>query len=204
MKIAFCGKAGSGKTELANLLGYTKLALADPIKNIEKDLDNKSISNLQIYKKHIEPYYILDPLQLAIAFKIFDNARLLPREAPKPRKRLQYIGTDGFRMQIDSDIWVKITERIAETLGENVVIDDVRFPNEYKILKLSGWTLIKILVNDTLRISRLKDLYGEVDPEIFSHPSETAVDLIDAELTIDNNGTLEETKEKLWKLLQLT
>jgi len=63
---------------------------------------------------------------------IFDQyhsiADLTTLENGKPRKLLQFIGTDVFRQQIDTNYWVKLAAK-----RDNVIFTDVRFPNEAAI-----------------------------------------------------------------------
>ena len=54
-----------------------------------------------------------------------------------PRDLMVTMGTDWGRMTIDPNIWVKLAYTRIRTMleaGQNVVVDDMRFPNEYKTL----------------------------------------------------------------------
>lgn len=56
-----------------------------------------------------------------------------------PRWVLQNIGTDVMRNHFADDIWVLSLERAILDLGSNVVVTDVRFPNEVsKIRSMNG------------------------------------------------------------------
>lgn len=97
-----------------------------------------------------------------------------------PRKVLQVIGTEGFRDTIDKDFWLKCAPR------ENVVITDVRFPNELDFFRDAEATIIHI-ERDRLQ-------------EVSAHESEQ--DLIPdkynlGEYIIKNNGTLADLQRRL-------
>jgi len=114
------GKAGSGKDTVGDYLiknyGFNKIALADPIKRLVKDI------------------FVLDD------HTVYDR---VAREQPLEkwpnwtvRKLLQYIGTELFRNNIDEAIWVKsLWYKIQEDRANNYIISDVRFENEQKYFK---------------------------------------------------------------------
>ena len=175
MKLIISGKMASGKTTVSDYLvktyGYYHIALADPVKEIEAALDK--MSNNDIYNEFIGKYLEYDMMDKAIFFKIFDEARAIPREEPKPRKRLQFIGTDGVRKRIDGKLWIKLAQAHAEQCQkENIVIDDVRFINEFNYFVEHHWFPIKLVVSPEEQDRRLKALYGEYDPIILEHASE--------------------------------
>ena len=62
-----------------------------------------------------------------------------------PRLALQVIGTDSLRNNFHQDLWfLTLRNRIRKNPNQNVVISDVRFPNEIKFIKEQGGILIKI------------------------------------------------------------
>lgn len=173
----FCGKMASGKTTFANQLvknhGYKRLALADPIKGIEQALaDGKHYADI------VEQYLpFLDFMERAMFFKILDTVQKIPREEPKPRKRLQWLGTDGARNKLGDDIWIRAAAEAARA-HPLVVIDDVRFVNEYLFFMARGWRGVALPVSPDVQHERLVTLYGQYDPKILEHESEKQFDLI--------------------------
>lgn len=122
--IALCGGQGSGKTTLAKYLvdahGFTKISFADPI------------------------YAMMSSL-------LRGDARALPKEEPLEalggktlRHALQTLGTEWGRAHIGDDIWVSAAIRNIQDAGADVVIDDVRFLNEYEALLGVGAEFYKI------------------------------------------------------------
>jgi adenylate kinase family enzyme len=199
-KIIIVGKMASGKTTVANHLcdkwGYTKIALADPIHQIVNLLESDK-SNDEIFIECIGKYYDVDLMQRAMFYKVFDDTRKIPLEFPKPRKRLQYLGTDGVRQRIDKNFWIKFTELRSEQLGVNkIVMDDIRFRDEYDFFANRNWTPIKLIISNYEQDRRLRKLYGEYDPDILKHSSELDQDIIcglPGGLIITNNDHIENT-----------
>ena len=116
-------------------------------------------------------------------------------ENTKDRKFLQFIGTDWARNKQD-DIWVNIALTKSKNL-EVALISDLRFNNEFKILKENGWFNVKIIRNNspTTRIGN-----GNID-----HSSETELDILHNlswDYIIENNGTLDEFYKKIDIMLQ--
>jgi hypothetical protein len=116
-----------------------------------------------------------------------------------PRSLLQYIGTDLFRDKILDNIWInalfsKYIDK-ADRTSEGIlskkpiypkwIIPDLRFPNELQAIKNRGGI--------TIRVNRA--LYKKGEPnDIFKkeHPSETALDDVTFDYTINNNGSIQE------------
>lgn len=73
----------------------------------------------------------------------------------------------------------------------NWIITDVRFPNEAKAIKDRGGIVI--------RVNRY-DENGMPYKTLNNHPSETALDDYEFDITIDNNGTIEDLIEKFKSL----
>lgn len=212
MKIIVIGKMLAGKTTVSDHLcktrGYRHVALADPIKEIESMLNPNSpnISNSFIYEWVIGSYLQYDAMDQAMLHKIFDEVREMPREEPKPRKRLQYLGTDGVRKRVDDKLWIKLAAaRAKATESDNVVIDDVRFLNEYEYFIGEGWYPIKLEVSPEVQDRRIRALYGDYDPSILEHPSEKDQDIIfkrmDNGLYINADLPLQDMLDKIDSLL---
>lgn len=108
---------------------------------------------------------------------------------------LQMIGTD-LRNIVHEDIWVNVVhEQITKALKDdpnvNIVCADMRFPNEYALLESLGWVLVRVN-----RANRPIDR----DP---NHYSEIALDNHDYHWIINNDGTLDEYRDKLQEILDV-
>ena len=77
--------------------------------------------------------------------------------------------------------------------SENIVIDDLRFPNEYSALEKAGFKFIKLNISDEFQIERLKKTYPENYNNHISRRndiSESHVDLLNADYFFNvNEGT---------------
>ena len=61
-----------------------------------------------------------------------------------PRYILQYWGTEVCRNGFHNDIWIASLENKIRKTNDNVVITDVRFPNEIKAIKKAGGKVFRI------------------------------------------------------------
>lgn len=61
-----------------------------------------------------------------------------------PRWVLQYWGTDVLRKGFNDDIWIAALENKMRKTTDNIVISDVRFPNEIKAIRNSGGRVFRI------------------------------------------------------------
>ena len=97
------------------------------------------------------------------------------------RELLQKLGT-CIRQGIDNEFWIKSLYAENEYV-ENIIIADVRFPEEVKSIKDRGGIVLRLV----------RDGAGAGN-----HISETALDdYTDWDYVIENNGTLEDLFEKL-------
>ena len=220
VNIMIIGKMVSGKTTTADYLlkeipNSKKLSLAGPVYDLVNNIEEDYRSLIDTY---IIPYY--DPrnniqqkmgLDISENFylkweKIISETRAIPREYPKPRKRLQFLGTEGARKRIDDKIWIKIaTTKAKRETNVTWIIDDCRFKNEFDWFEKSGWQPIFLYVLKKIQEKRIKHLYGKFDESILKHPSEAEIDkiFIPTECIISSNQSIEkmqyDIKEFLWK-----
>lgn len=101
------------------------------------------------------------------------------------RTLLQYVGTDVIRAQ-NPDFWVGFIAsmlRMFDSEWDYVLIPDCRFPNEISVLRDAGF--------DVIHVNVIREGFDNgLSQEQLEHPSETAMDDIIPEATIQNNGTL--------------
>ena len=175
MIIGICGKMNSGKGVVATYLeGEYKLlnaALADPIKVIAR-----------------------------VLFDISQEALWGPSENRRGNVRSILQGLGSWARTVDADVW---TNLLVKSIKENriaiqgVVIPDIRFPNEARILrdKLDA-KIIKIVRPDN---------YTGIPDEQKLHESETSVDQIPEEFiyrTIVNEGGPEDLLHKIKDIME--
>lgn len=212
MIIGICGKAGSGKDTIADILvkdfGFVKVAFADPLKRVCKEIFE--FSNEQLWgpsDKRNEPdfRYCRTPHQQGYD-PVSGRPTTIDAEYLTPRYALQKLGTEWGR-DCYPDIWIEYAMRVAKRLLSGgplnydpsvglrtkyvsdpeirgVVISDVRFINEVEGLRTRGAKVIKV----TRPMQGLKGTAA-------THRSETEQDAIpDASFDefIKNDGSLED------------
>ncbi len=166
--------AGSGKSEVALALrqhGWANEKFAGPLKNMARGLLSSMGFNFETVERMIEG----DLKETVIpGFKTVT-----------PRQIMQTLGTDWGREAIDQDLWTKVAAAKIEGLrdkGIDVVIDDLRFPNEYDLIASLGGTLVRVVRPDPSR--EAGGAYeGKLNGHLFHH-------------IIHNTGTLRELYSK--------
>lgn len=156
--IAFIGYKGSGKSEAARTLieqhGFVRHSFADPLKRM---LLSIGLTEGQLWGSEKEvPSELLG--------------------GKTPRHAMQALGETWGRQAIDKEIWIRIWEKTIPS--GNVVVDDLRYPNEAELVRNRGGTIVRILRPDV-----------QVDT---SHPSEQHVESIEADyVVVNDHGVVE-------------
>ena len=113
------------------------------------------------------------------------------------RQMLQYVGTDVIRKQ-NPTLWVDFVAMILKYFHENwdyVIIPDCRFPNEVSTMIDNGF--------DTVHLRVVRDNFeSPLTEEQQKHPSETALDDVEPDFYIKNNGTLDELNKTITKWIK--
>lgn len=161
--IGISGKIGSGKSTLSKIiqkkLAYQEWNFADNLKKIVAILLGYTYE--EIITTEVKDVFI-------------------PEIDMNVRRVFQKVGTDCLRNNLHNDIWVISLLLNYIKCGEpNIIIADVRFPNEAKFVLDHGGILIRIN----------RDLPTN-ESNINNHISETALDDFPFEYIIENNGTI--------------
>lgn len=109
----------------------------------------------------------------------------------KGRTLLQHVGTDVVRAK-DEDFWVSFVARFLNVFADNwdcAIIPDCRFPNEIDKMKEFGEKVGAAVTH--LRVTR-DSANGSLTTEQQAHSSETALDAVNPDYTIDNSGDIED------------
>lgn len=172
-KVALCGRMRSGKDATAAYLmthyRFARFAFGDGIKRLCRELF---------------------PDQ-------FEGNR-------KPRALLQGVG-QALREIGDPDVWINVTmRRISEwtpTLKlrglSNIVITDLRQPNEYERLRAEGYVIIRINCRDDIRRQRMIDAGDTFDDADLTHETEQHVDSFTVDYELWNDGRLTDLYEQV-------
>lgn len=122
-------------------------------------------------------------------------------EINKDRYFLQTVGT--WARQQNENTWVDIMKQkiLQNPLDSNIIVSDVRFPNEAEMLKKCGFTLIRIKRNDAHSIftNDVANNGGSI-----SHESENQLSDDDFHFVIDNNSTLKDLQIQLMSIVNTT
>lgn len=203
MHIAVIGPMASGKTTCAEHLvqemGYKRISLADPIKWVVNSLGTGGTPS-DIYYRHLHPYIKpeLSSEDQVKFINVISETKKIPHEEPKPRKRLQYLGTEGGREQIRDTIWIDILlGRVLAEPDQKFVVDDVRFKNELSYLHDAGFYTIKLEVDQQTQRDRIFNLYGEFDEAIFTHGSEIEIKDLEGDSYLDATLPMDTMFEEL-------
>lgn len=170
--IGFCGRAGSGKDSAAAVLvaaGWTRVAFADGVKEMAYDID-------PVVRNKVGT-----PMPLAGLVDVvgWDRAK----ELPDVRRFLQRLGTEGVRRHLGDSVWVDLAAEKIDAVGGPVVVTDVRFPNEVEMVRLLGGVVVRV------------ERPGVA--AVVAHSSETAVDGVPPDLTLLNDGDLEQLARRV-------
>lgn len=128
-------RAQSGKSTITRTLvearGFTVLKFAAPLKDMVRGLLGSMGFDREATERMVEGDL---KEQIVPGFKTVT-----------PRHLMQTLGTDWGREAVDADLWTKVVVEKIKRLGDaDIVIDDLRFPNEYDALDSLGGTLVRV------------------------------------------------------------
>ena len=173
--IGLTGYAQVGKDTTANILveeyGFTRIAFADALRDMLFALDPLIVG------KDGELWSTQGTVD-AFGWEDAKRADFDPRW--NVRAYLQRLGTEAGRAILGENVWVDAAMRKVKP-GGKYVFSDVRFPNEVAAIRAAGGVL--------WRINRPG--FGPIN----NHLSETAVQDVEVDMTIDNSGTLDDLAE---------
>ena len=183
--VALAGRCGSGKDAAADAaardLGFVNLKFAQPLKNAASVLFG------------LPPECFTDR-----ELKDAPHSRLL---GSTPRRVLQWLGTDVMQHGlVDAGIMPGVgrcfwAQRLADTIDalpaevDRVVISDMRFPHELELLKQRFGGILSV------RLERPSATGAS------EHESESAVDGMDVDVVLRNEGTLEQFEGSFVRLV---
>jgi len=202
MLVGFVGLIGSGKGTAGELLikhGFVPDSFAKPVKDAVAALFN--------WPRHLLEGDTVE----SRAFREQPDAywSLVMGRPYTPREALQKMGTEVGRNSFHPDLWVKTLEkRVRYSPHPNIVITDVRFPNEIEAIRNQGGRVIVIErgvkpphYDDALASNQLTHWNGQLQhlpkfPD--KHYSEWAwIGHPMLRERIKNDGTVEELEQQL-------
>lgn len=146
------------------------------------DKDNTFVSTKRISRQTIEYAMIglvnsLKVTQITNKFIQWAQESGLIVDSISGRELLQKVGTEFFRHRIRDTFWVDLMQQsILENAGCTIVVDDTRFPDEFRLLKSMGFVMLNIINPE----ESIKD----------SHISENSLNGVSFDLTFINDKSL--------------
>jgi len=208
--IGLAGVKTSGKSTVSGMIkeilpNTLEAALADKLKNTCAqvfDLDREQFDRQDLKEVPFDAPKTLGVYDVGAILESF-NIHMSKREIgstfkviglglTSPRHIAQIVGTEILRNAGDEFVHCK---NIKMNENGTTIISDLRFPNEYAYFKDN-----KDILFLPLYISR-EEAEKHVTPD--SHPSEKCVfEFNERCILIDNNGTLEETRQQIIEVLK--
>lgn len=185
------GLAGIAENEAGERIGSARVG---------KDEVGKYLKSLGTYQNlsFAAPIYEVAFHAFGLPREVIDNPSHFDKEervyAPwgvTLREILQTIGTELFRDNVDPNFWVMrshLEVKRTITRGLIPVFTDVRMPNEANYIREQGGVIIHVHRKTDLGAVRL-------------HRSELQVEILEGDLHLFNNGTLEELHQAVRELL---
>lgn len=151
---------------LVNVFGFTRVSFALKLKLIVKDI-YPNLNEKQLFGDEKD---------------MFDTMIEM-----SPRDAMIRVGTT-LRNHFGENVFVKAVEQWLDKLdGLNVIVTDVRYPNEFEMIRARKGNLIKLVRKTT--------------EEKIKHVSETGLQNAKWDFVVENNGTKEELYETFTHVL---
>lgn len=139
MIVGFVGFIGSGKDTAADYLvnfhGFRRDSFANTLKDAvanvfgwDRTLLEGRTAEAREWREQVDEWW----------------AHRLNMPKLTPRWVLQYWGTEVCRKGFHDDIWIASVENKMRKTGDNIVISDVRFPNEIQSIHNAGGIVVRI------------------------------------------------------------
>lgn len=146
------------------------------------DKDSTFVSTKRISRQTIEYAMMelvnsLNVTQITNKFIQWAHEEGLVTQSVSGRELLQKVGTEFFRHKIRDTFWVDLMQQsILDNEGCTIVVDDTRFPDEFRLLKSMGFVMLNIINPE----ESTKD----------SHISENSLNRVSFDLTFINDKSL--------------
>lgn len=210
MIIGFVGFIGSGKDTAADYLvnfhGFRRDSFANTLKDAvatvfgwDRTLLEGRTAEARAWREQVDEWW----------------ATRLGMPNLTPRWVLQYWGTDVLRNAFHDDIWIASLENKMRKTGDNIVISDVRFPNEITAIHNAGGIVVRVKRGDDpewydAAVSANAGPNGNASwslskhrlEKLKIHASETAWVGGDIDYTVWNNASIDDLFDQIKNLLE--
>jgi hypothetical protein len=203
MIIGFVGFIGSGKDTAADYLvnfhGFRRDSFANTLKDavanvfgLDRTLLEGRTSEARAWREEVDTWW----------------AERLNMPNLTPRWVLQYWGTEVCRQGFHDDIWIASVENKMRKTTDNIVISDVRFPNEIKAIHNAGGIVVRVQrgvmphwYDVAIQANKGSESAQNFLKKEGIHASETAWVGGDIDHVIDNNTTIDDLFAQIKELL---
>lgn len=190
MIYGICGFRGSGKDTVANIFteyGYDKKSLASSVKDVCSSmfLWDRSMLEGDTVESRTKRMEVDEYWTKCLAGKgIFKDDKVIT-----PVIALQRVGTDLIRKMVDDKFWIhRLQLEILKSNNKNIVISDIRFPNESNIC------------DRVINVKRFDYTNEELNK---MHISETEHLKIKPYMVIENDGSIDDLENYICDILDL-
>jgi hypothetical protein len=201
MIVGVLGFIGSGKGTMGEILceeGFHPISFAESVKDVtslmfgwKRELLEGDTEESRQFREKVDPFW---SKEFGFDFT--------------PRKALQLMGTEVGRDVFHADLWViKLKMKMQSLMAkgiENIVITDVRFPNEVQMISSQGGILIEVQrgipphwYSIAARANRGDEKAKSFMDKENIHESEWKWVGSHIDYVIDNNGSKEDLKKKI-------
>jgi hypothetical protein len=208
--IGIAGLIGSGKDTVADYLvnfhGFKRMSFAGALKDAvaavfswDRELLEGRTKESRAWRETVDGWW---------ADKL-DMPHLTPRWI------LQYWGTEVCRHNFHDNIWIRSVEHRLMRSTDNVVISDVRFPNEIESIKDSGGLIIRTRRGEDPEWYRSAEIVNRGPTKNLSwasnrarldafkvHASETAWIGTEFDAVLNNDGSIDDLYKQVANLLE--
>jgi len=200
--IGFVGLIGSGKDTAADYLvnfhEFRRDSFAGTLKDAvahvfswDRELLEGRTKQAREWREQVDPWW----------------AERLGLPNLTPRWVLQYWGTEVCRHSFHDDIWIASLENKMRKTSDNIVISDVRFPNEITAINNAGGIVVRVKRGpdpEWFDVAAESNLSGynhmkNAFPEV--HASEYSWAGSEFAHEIENNGSIQDLYDSLEQLL---
>lgn len=203
MIIGFVGFIGSGKDTAADYLvnfhGFRRDSFANTLKDAvaavfgwNRVLLEGRTKEAREWREQVDPWW----------------AERLDMPTLTPRWVLQYWGTEVCRKAFHDDIWIASLENKLRNTKDDIVISDVRFPNEITAIHNAGGRVIRVVRGPepdwyNIALGANAGILSDIVElkQLGIHASETAWVGGDIDIVIDNNATINDLYTQIHKVL---
>jgi len=200
--IGFVGLIGSGKDTAADYLvnfhEFRRDSFAGTLKDAvahvfswDRELLEGRTKQAREWREQVDPWW----------------AERLGMPNLTPRWVLQYWGTEVCRHSFHDDVWIASLENKMRKTSDNIVISDVRFPNEIKAINNAGGIVVRVkrgpdpewfevaADSNLSGVNLMKTKFPEVHASEYSWAGSKFAH------EIENNGTIQDLYDSLEQLL---